>query len=84
VTYLSIGYFTCSKNIYTFRGQKGENRPPEPKNKNEYFVGFEVYLHDEFLSYHMFFSIFLVENLKKLLFFVFFFAKTIIFLSFFC
>jgi hypothetical protein len=28
----SIGNFTWSKKKYTFGGQKGENRPPEPKN----------------------------------------------------
>jgi hypothetical protein len=32
VTYPSIGNFTCSKKIYNFGGQKGENRPSEPKN----------------------------------------------------
>jgi hypothetical protein len=30
--HLSIGNFTCSKKNYTFGGQKGENRLPEPKN----------------------------------------------------
>jgi hypothetical protein len=32
-TYPSIGNFTWSKKIYTFRGQKGQNRRPEPKNR---------------------------------------------------
>jgi hypothetical protein len=32
VIYPSIGNFTWSKKIYTFGGQKGENRPSEPKN----------------------------------------------------
>jgi hypothetical protein len=32
VTYPSIGNFTWSKKIYTFRGQKGENKLSEPKN----------------------------------------------------
>jgi hypothetical protein len=30
VTHQSIGNFV--KKIFTFRGQKGKNRPPEPKN----------------------------------------------------
>jgi hypothetical protein len=32
VTYPSIENFVWSKNKYTFRGQKGENKPSEPKN----------------------------------------------------
>jgi hypothetical protein len=32
VTYPSIRNFTWSKKIYTFKGQKDQNRPPEPKN----------------------------------------------------
>jgi hypothetical protein len=32
VIYTSIGNFTWSKKKYTFGGQKGENRPLEPKN----------------------------------------------------
>jgi hypothetical protein len=32
VIYPSIGNFTWSKKKYTFGGQKGENRPREPKN----------------------------------------------------
>jgi hypothetical protein len=31
VTYPSIEDFTWSKKIYTFGGQKGENKPSEPK-----------------------------------------------------
>jgi hypothetical protein len=32
VIYPSIGNFTWSKKKYTFGGQKGENRLPQPKN----------------------------------------------------
>jgi hypothetical protein len=32
VTYPSIGNFTISKKRYTLRGQKGKNKPSEPKN----------------------------------------------------
>jgi hypothetical protein len=32
VTYPSIGNFTWSNKKYTFGGQKGENKPSEPKN----------------------------------------------------
>jgi hypothetical protein len=32
VIYPSIENFTWSKKKYTFGGQRGENRPPEPKN----------------------------------------------------
>jgi hypothetical protein len=32
VIYPSIGNFTCSKKKYSFGGQKGENKPSEPKN----------------------------------------------------
>jgi hypothetical protein len=32
VTYPSIGSFTWSKKKHTFGGQKGENKPLEPKN----------------------------------------------------
>jgi hypothetical protein len=32
VIYPSIGNFTLIKKIYTIGGQKGANRPPEPKN----------------------------------------------------
>jgi hypothetical protein len=32
VTNQSIGNFIQMKKIYTFRGRKGKNRPPEPKN----------------------------------------------------
>jgi hypothetical protein len=32
VLYPSIGKFTWSKKKYAFGGQKGENKPTEPKN----------------------------------------------------
>jgi hypothetical protein len=32
VIFPSIGNFTCSKKKYYFGGQKGENKPSEPKN----------------------------------------------------
>jgi hypothetical protein len=32
VTYPSIGNFTKSEKKYTFWGQKGKNKPSEPKN----------------------------------------------------
>jgi hypothetical protein len=34
VIYPSIGNFTWSKKNYTFGGQKGENKPSEPKSGN--------------------------------------------------
>jgi hypothetical protein len=36
VIYPSIGNFTWNKKIYTFEGQKGVNKPSDPKNGISY------------------------------------------------